>query len=197
MEPRPGLGAVPGVVAVRSVHLTRGRPGGEAPFRADDAFVDVGASAASEIADLGIDVLSPVALAKRPHRYGDSLIAAPVAGRRAACAALLSAARTRPGSGTTTIAFVVEQNVGARGLATIVHEHGPFDEMLMVDGQAGTPGTVVDEADSMLQRRIPDAGRVHRLGIATLYAGSPVETASLADAEALRARLAGWIGGGK
>src|SRR2546421_8192351 len=36
-------GAVPGVVAVRSTHLTRGRPQrDEAPFTVDNAYVDVG-----------------------------------------------------------------------------------------------------------------------------------------------------------
>jgi len=40
-------GAVPGVVAVRSTHLTRGRPtGAEAPFSVDNAYVDVGANPA-------------------------------------------------------------------------------------------------------------------------------------------------------
>ena len=190
-------GTVPGVVAVRSVHLTRGRTSGEAPFSADDAFVDVGAAAAGQIAGLGIEVLSPVALAKRPHRYGASLIAAPVAGRRAACAALISAAATRPGPGTTTVAFVVEQNVGARGLATIVHEYGPFDETVIVDGQPGTPGTLVDAEDYTLGRVIREAGRVRRLGIGTTYTGSPVETASLADVTALRGRVVAWIGGGR
>src|SRR5512147_600149 len=62
-------GAVPGVVAVRSVHLTRGRAAGEQPFSVDDAWVDVGAASAAEITELGIEVLAPVTLAKRPQRY--------------------------------------------------------------------------------------------------------------------------------
>src|SRR5437899_4557456 len=39
-------------------------------------------------------LLAPVSLAKRPQLYGERLLAAPVAGRRAACAAL-AAARDR------------------------------------------------------------------------------------------------------
>lgn len=51
-------GGVPGVVAVRSVHLTRGRSGlTETPFTFDDALVDVGAASAAEVARLGIEVL--------------------------------------------------------------------------------------------------------------------------------------------
>ena len=85
---------------MRSVHLTRGRAAaGEQPFSVDDAWVDVGAASAAEVEALGIGVLAPVALAKRPQRYGDGLLAAPAAGRRAACAALLAAASVQTGSG--------------------------------------------------------------------------------------------------
>src|ERR1041384_6743214 len=52
-------GAVPGVVAVKSTHLTRGRgaPGTPDPvFTVDNAYVDVGASSAAEVQELGIAV---------------------------------------------------------------------------------------------------------------------------------------------
>src|SRR5713101_1055204 len=56
-------GAVPGVVAVKSTHLTRGRvgPAGGAPdpvFTVDNAYVDVGATSAVEVQGLGIAVLT-------------------------------------------------------------------------------------------------------------------------------------------
>src|SRR5881296_2618562 len=63
-------GAVPGVVAVKSTHLTRGRVGPGSPdpvFTVDNAFVDVGASSAAEVQGLGIAVLAPVSLTKRPQ----------------------------------------------------------------------------------------------------------------------------------
>src|SRR5947199_6547989 len=67
-------GAVPGVGAVKSTHLTRGRPGGPAGpgapdpvFTVDNAYVAVGATTASEARALGIDVHDPVAAAKRPQ----------------------------------------------------------------------------------------------------------------------------------
>src|SRR3989441_1207316 len=63
-------GAVPGVVAVKSTHLTRGRgaPGTPDPvFTVDNAYVDVGATSAAEAQGLGIAVLAPVSLAKRPQ----------------------------------------------------------------------------------------------------------------------------------
>src|SRR5437773_9395901 len=74
--------AVPGVVAVKSTHLTRGRVATEASapdpgFPVDNAYVDVGASSVAEVQGLGIAVLAPVSLAKRPQLYGERLLAAP------------------------------------------------------------------------------------------------------------------------
>jgi len=91
--------AVPGVVAVRSTHLTRGRVATGAPdpvFTVDNAYVDLGASSTAEVQALGIAVLAPVSLAKRPQLYGERLLAAPAAGRRAACAALAAAVQAKP-----------------------------------------------------------------------------------------------------
>src|SRR6266571_3217430 len=106
--------AVPGVVAVKSTHLTRGRvaTGAGAPdpvFAVDNAYVDVGASSAAEVQALGIAVLAPVSLAKRPQLYGERLLAAPAAGRRAACAALAAAVQAKPKvKGTVVVAFTVQ-----------------------------------------------------------------------------------------
>src|SRR3989454_4077839 len=105
-------GAVPGVVAVKSVHLTRGRvaPGAPDPvFTVDNAYVDVGAGSAAEVQGLGITALAPVSLAKRPQLYGERLLAAPNAGRRAACAALVAAVQAKPKvRGTVVVAFTVQ-----------------------------------------------------------------------------------------
>lgn len=177
-------GGVAAVVAVRSTHLTRGRTTNEAPFTADAAYVDLGAATAAEVAAAGVGLLDAVALAKRPQRYGDSLLAAPVAGRRASCAALVTAARSaRPGRGTTIIAFTVEQNLSARGLLTAMHEYGPFSHTLLVD------------PDSAALRGAEGLGAVSRERIATRYSGTPVETVSLRDAAGLTERLRTWIGG--
>src|SRR5256886_5740705 len=63
-------GAVPGVAAVKSTHLARGRGTSGSPdpvFTVDNAYVDVGASSAAGVQGLGIAVLAPVSLAKHPH----------------------------------------------------------------------------------------------------------------------------------
>jgi len=162
-------GAVPGVVAVRSTHLTRGRPAREEPpFTVDNAYVDVGASSRDEVLALGISILTPVSLTKRPHRYGDRLLAAPNAGRRAACAALASAALSRPRvRGSVVVAFTVQSlYADTAGLRTVLSTQGPF--------AGARPVTVPSK-----------------------FAETTVETVALKDVEALMADVVKWIGGGQ
>jgi len=159
--------AVPGVVAVKSTHLTRGRLAASDPvFTADNAYVDVGARSRDEVRALGIAVLAPVALTKRPHRYGDRLLAAPAAGRRAACAALVAAARAKLRvKGTVVVAFTVQSLYAANaGLGSVQALRGPFDEM-------------------------------RQLTLATRYTDTAVETVSLKDAEDLERDLVKWMEG--
>jgi hypothetical protein len=161
-------GPVPGVVGVRSIHLAlrRGTPMSDRPFDLDQAYVDVGASSVPDVAALGVHLLSPVALTKHPVRYGDDLLAAPVAGRRAACAALVVAARAHPRvRGTVVVAFTAQSRLStAPGLATVVARQGPFTE----SREANLP---------------------------VLYPGSAVETVSLRAARALADSLERWMGG--
>ncbi len=169
------LGAVPGVVAVRSTHLTRGRTAGagganEQPFTVDNAYVDVGAASRADVVALGLGVLAPVSLAKRPLRYGDhaGLLAAPAAGRRAACAALAAAALAQPRTrGTVVVAFTVQSlYAGNAGLNSVKNLQGPFED-------------------------------TRELAIPVRFADTAVETVALADVEALVRDVVQWIGGGR
>jgi len=162
-------GPVPGVVAVRSTHLTRGRPAAnDPPFTVDNAYVDIGASSRAEVLALGVDVLTPVSLTKRPERYGDraGLLAAPNAGRRAACAALASAALAKPRArGSVVVAFTVQGlYADTAGLNTVKNVQGPFDESRQVS----------------LPVKFPDTA---------------VETVSLHEVDALLTDIVRWIGG--
>lgn len=176
-------GPVPGVVAVRSVHLTRGRGAApDGPFSVDDVRVDLGAATARQAGALGVGVLTPVSLTKRPHRYGGDLVAAPMAGRRAACAALvLAAIGARPAAGTVVVAFVTEQNLAQRGLKTVRRTQGPFVEERIVDGGAGMPGPAAESKEGW---SLPAA-----------HATTAVETVSLAGTDSLRASVVRWIVG--
>ena len=188
-------GAVPGVVGVRSTHLTRGRVlQSDEPFTVDNAYVDVGASATAEVGALGIRVLAPVALNKRPQRFGEGLLAAPVSGRRGAYAALLAAALARPTArGSVVIAFLVEQNLGQRGLLTVGHLSGPFAETVLVGAAPAPPGAVVQTRDTTAIGA--PLGQRSRWLLPVRYPATAVKTVSLADVQALESRLESWIGG--
>jgi putative aminopeptidase FrvX len=142
-------GGIPGVVAVRSVHLTRGRgASADQPFTVDDAWVDVGVTSRAQAESLGILLLSPVALTKRPTRYGpsDGLLAGPFVGRRAACAALLFAASGSPKvQGTVVVAFAVQTlQAGRPGVAALAALHGPFTETKEAAVEASFDETAVE-----------------------------------------------------
>src|SRR5216110_1774255 len=162
-------GAVPGVVAVKSTHLTRGRsaPGTPDPvFTVDNAYVDVGATSAADAQGLGIAVLAPVSLAKRPQLYGERLLAAPVAGRRAACAALAAAVQAKPKvKGTVVVAFTVQSLYTSNaGLASVKALLGPFDD-------------------------------IKTAALPARYADTAVETVALADADRLVREILQWMEG--
>jgi putative aminopeptidase FrvX len=184
-------GSVPGVVGVRSVHLTRGRTLGDTPFTFDDAFIDVGAESAAQVTRLGIERLAPVARAKKPHLYGEDLLAAPVAGRRAACAALVRASRSAgPASGRVTVAFVVEQGFTRRGLLTVARTLGPFDRAVLLEATTGRdPSPSPPSPDP---RALP---HFEVWGLRVRYPGTQVETVSMADAAELERRLRLRLGG--
>jgi putative aminopeptidase FrvX len=184
-------GPVTGVVAVRSIHLARSRAtGDDEPFTAESAFVDLGAASAAEVRRGGVRVLAPVALAKWPHRYGADLLAAPCAGQRAACAALLAAAvdaapRDTGGrsqsNGTVVVAFTVEQRLSGRGIATLSHTLGPFRETVMLQSASSAPRAGL--------------GEVRSRSLAVRYAGTPVETVALGAVDSLQQELRRWIAG--
>ena len=195
-------GAVPGVVAVRSIHLTRGREApSEAPFTVDDAYVDVGAQSAAGVTALGIGVLAPVTLAKRPHRYGTGCWRHPAAGRRAACAALVLAVETSRGASEASPAG----DGGVRGRAEPLRARSGHAGQrarsvrgdLLLDGGPGARGALAQAADAAEAARWPGLGRVNRWSLPVRYAGTAVETVAMADADSLREALVRWIGGGQ
>jgi hypothetical protein len=165
----------------------------------DDAYIDVGATSALDVGRLGIRVLAPVILAKRPHVYGNRFLAAPMAGRRAACAALLLAVRQSllrskliP---SLQVALVVEHALDEAGLATVANANGPFQETLILGGEPGTFGSIRKISLTDTAVVLPRLGQVTRWSLPVRYGGTAVETVSLADADSLHRQLVSWIGG--
>ena len=160
-------GPVPGVVAVRSIHLTRDRTTPpDPPFTVDDAFVDIGARDRRDVGALGVGVLAPVTRTKQPILYGTGWLAAPVAGRRSVCAAVLVAARSATRiKGTVVVALTVQSVYGQRaGLRAVETLRGPFTE-------------------------------VNEPTLPVRFADTAVETVSLASVATLERSLESWLRG--
>jgi endoglucanase len=193
-------GPVPGVVGVRSIHLARGRSVADEPFTADQALVDVGATSRAQVEALGIQRLSPVTLEKRPYAWGADLVAAPFMGRRAACAALVSAARTvaarsgmTPSRGSVVVAFVTGEGTALSGAQAMAALHGDFAETVLVDGPDGP----ADASTLQHAPLAPHLGAISVRTLATRFAGTPVESVTTPDVTALAAELTGLLGGDK
>ncbi|GAA3762227.1 M20/M25/M40 family metallo-hydrolase [Terriglobus aquaticus] len=119
---------VPGVIAGLSIHLTPGRANVPDPDDLDNLYVDIGARSAAAVASSGVDVLSPLAADRALLRVGPHGWAGTAVGDRVGAAVLLQLAHVlaaKPGTGTTTVAFVTQQYAGSRGLTRILQSTLP------------------------------------------------------------------------
>ncbi len=125
---------IDGVVAGLSVHLQGGRANPPKATDIENIYVDIGASSASEVRKAGVDLLDPIVINRRLMELSYGQMAGTSIGDRFGAAALLEllghldSAKVK---GTLTIAFVVQQRTGARGLQRILTQT-PADEMIYV-----------------------------------------------------------------
>ncbi|MBW8876898.1 MAG: M20/M25/M40 family metallo-hydrolase [Acidobacteria bacterium] len=137
-------GWLPGAVALPSVHLQQGSAAPpDRPFQVEDLYLDAGAENAGEVAALGIRLMDPVALIRRPMRLAGGFLAAPAAARKGACVALADAARRyrpRPGSGTVVFAWTAHDLLNRAGLIHVFRRQGPFREVVLLDAGFGWEG---------------------------------------------------------
>lgn len=127
-------GWIDGVVAGLSVHLAPGRANPPKSNDLDEMYIDIGAFSADEVRKAGVDVLSPIAISRRLFNLADAEFAGAAVGDRFGAAALLELlGRIDPAKlkGTLTIAFVVQQRTGGRGLQRILTTM-ELDEMIYV-----------------------------------------------------------------
>jgi len=123
-----------GVVAGLSVHLFPGRMKVPNPEDLDDVYIDIGADSAAEVRAAGVDNLSAIALGRSLFDLGGEEYAGVSVGDRFGAAAVLDLlGRLDPAKlkGTLTVAFVVQQWAGARGLQRILSTD-KYDEMVYV-----------------------------------------------------------------
>ncbi len=139
----PGGTWIDGVVAGLSVHLQPGRQNPPRLTDLENIYIDIGASAAEHARRAGIDNLRPIAINRRLFNLGNAKYAGASIGDRFGAAALVELLREADPSklkGTLTIAFVVQQQTGSRGLQRILSAN-QFDEMIYL-GRLLSGGTV-------------------------------------------------------
>jgi putative aminopeptidase len=133
IETRTGR-QVPGVFAGLSVHLQPGRQNAPKMIDVGELYVDIGAKSAEEVGKAGVDLLDPLAIARKWFPIGRNGEAGPAVGDRFGAEALVHVVEEVRGSkakGTTTIAFLTQQWTGARGLNRILTEI-QADELIYV-----------------------------------------------------------------
>ncbi len=151
---------IDGVVAGLSVHLQGGRANAPKSGDLENMYIDIGASSAAQVRKAGVDILSPIAINRSASILGYGKMAGASIGDRFGAAALVDLLRGIDPSkvkGTLTIAFVVQQWTGARGLQRILSTTKP-DEMIYV-GRLFPGGPVVGmESVHRAPRREPGSG---------------------------------------
>ena len=144
---------ISGAVAGLSVHLQPGRADTPQSSDIENFYVDIGANSREEARHAGADILSPLAIARHLGELGSHSAAAAAIGDRFGDVALVEMLRELDPAklkGTLTVAFVVQQWTGARGLQRILDQLHP-DELLYV-GRLISGGTI---AGMQTVRRAP------------------------------------------
>jgi putative aminopeptidase len=151
---------IDGVVAGLSVHLQPGRVNPPRLTDLENIYIDVGATSAADVRHAGIDNLSPIAINRRLFDLAGAEFAGASIGDRFGAAALVELLHALDPSrvkGTLTVAFVVQQRTGARGLERLLSTN-QFDEMVYVGRLL--PGGPVPGAENVHRapRREPGSG---------------------------------------
>ena len=180
-------GERPGVVTVKSTHLSRVR-GSSAPVTVlDDLWVDVGATSSLEVQQLGIRMLDPVVRDFSGWTYAD-YVAGPSASSRIGCAAVASASRNEVVSGETVFVISTLRSFGQDGLAAALRSIGRVDEVTLVDQSADESTVNVSVRRVEKPSYLPESTGLTSLSILSprvKFGGTLVESVHIADANAL------------
>ena len=149
-----------GVVAGISVHLHRSNETLPSESGIENMYVDIGASSAAEARAAGVDILSPVVIHHQLGRLGTLDFSGASVGDKFGAAALLDLLRDvdlQAVKGTLTLAFVIQQRVGGRGLDRILRTT-QADEMIYVGRLLPGGGVSGMEGVHRAPRREPRSG---------------------------------------
>jgi putative aminopeptidase len=156
---------IDGVVAGLSVHLAPGRANPPKSSDLDNMYIDIGAPTAIEARRAGVDNLSPLVINRQVGSLAYGKLAGASIGDRFGAAAVIELLRhldSRKVKGTLTVAFVVQQWTGARGLERILSTNH-FDEMIYVGRLLG--GAVVPGLETGVRAPQRDPGSGVLLGL--------------------------------
>ena len=160
-----------GIVAGLSIHLEPGRSTPPDPDDIDNLYVDMGAANADDVRHVGVDLLSPMAAERRLWPVGTTQWSATAVGDRFGAAVLLSLAHSLAAShmqGSVTLAFVVQQWSGARGLTRVLESQHP-DELIYIGRplpKLNRPGTGQADTKSNAETEVYRAkARFRRVGL--------------------------------
>lgn len=139
-----GGAAIKGVVGVPPPHITPPADR-EKPHKMDDLFIDIGAESSREVAEMGIHIGSPAAIAYPFEQLNDNLVRGKALDDRAGCAVLIKTLEALQGEDldmTVVANFAIAEEVGLRGATTAAYQIEP-DIALAIEGTiaADTPGT--------------------------------------------------------
>jgi putative aminopeptidase FrvX len=151
---------IDGVVAGLSVHLQPGRTNPPKASDLENLYVDIGATNAAEVRKAGVDILDPIVINRSlMHLATEEMAGASVGDRFGAAALVELLHHVDPAKikGTLTVAFVVQQRTGARGLQRILTQT-QADELIYVGRLL--PGGPIPEMETMHRapRREPGGG---------------------------------------
>jgi putative aminopeptidase FrvX len=151
---------IDGVVAGLSVHLQPGRTNPPKAADIENLYVDIGATNAAEVRNAGVDLLDPIVINRSLMNLAQQEMAGGSIGDRFGAAALMEVlSHLDPTNlkGALTVAFVVQQRTGARGLQRILTKT-EADEMIYVGRLL--PGGPIPEMETLHRapRREPGGG---------------------------------------
>jgi putative aminopeptidase FrvX len=134
---------VKGMIGVQPPHITPPADR-EKPIKPEDLFVDVGATSADEVAQMGVRVGSPAVIAYPFEHIRDDVIMGKALDDRAGCAIVVKTLEALQGEDldvTVVAAFTVQEEVGLRGAGTAAYQIAP-DIALALETTiaADTPG---------------------------------------------------------
>lgn len=181
-------GPVVGVSAFANGHFSNLHRHETALTRADDIWIDVGATSVQDVADMGISLLDPVIRHIPAWSYSDE-VAGPNAGARFGCAVVVAGAEAGiSGKGTTTWMLSTQRVFNWVGMSSAVTTLAPIDEIILLDrGQSERRNQDIKDNKGFVDAVMKYAGvaKIRIIAPQVSQAGALMEHIKLSEAENL------------